>query len=224
MKMAAAEALYESSSGHAPFSLFTIGSLDGKEKVFSLEVPGVLSYLATGDVAKPVEGINDLEKQLQATYGKDPLTAAASYTPTIWLAYWNFRLMMGAGFLAMLFGLMVLWRTRKDGLPMEKYWKLIGIWTPLLPVFAMSFGWIFTEIGRQPFLVNGMMSTEAGVSTSVGAWSVALTMILFTLLYGALAVAEIKLTLRYAQRGAVPVAEPVDPSTRDADAPLLFAY
>jgi len=224
MKMAAAEALYESSDGHAPFSLFTIGSLDGKDKVFSVEVPGVLSFLATGDAAKPVQGINDLETQLQAKYGKDPLTAAASYTPTIWLAYWNFRLMMGAGFLAMIFGLMVLWRTRKDGLPMEKYWKLIGIWTPLLPVVAMSFGWIFTEIGRQPFLVNGMMSTEAGVSTSVGAWSVALTMILFTLLYGALAVAEIKLTLRYAQRGAVPVAEPVDPSTRDADAPLLFAY
>jgi cytochrome d ubiquinol oxidase subunit I len=88
----------------------------------------------------------------------------------------------------------------------------------------MSFGWIFTEIGRQPFLVNGMMSTEAGVSSSVGAWSVALTMILFTLLYGALAVAEIKLTLRYAQRGAIPVADPADPATRDADAPLLFAY
>ena len=173
MKMAAAEALYESSDGHAPFSLFTIGSLDGKDKLVSVEVPGVLSYLATGDVAKPVEGINDLEKQLQATYGKDPLTTAASYTPTIWLAYWNFRLMMGAGFLAMLFGLMVLWRTRKGGLPMEKYWKLIGIWTPLLPVFAMSFGWIFTEIGRQPYIIRGIMRTSAAVTSNTDIYAFA---------------------------------------------------
>jgi cytochrome d ubiquinol oxidase subunit I len=224
MKMAAAEALYDTTTGSASFSIFTIGSLDGSKEIFSVKVPGVLSYLATGDVSKPVEGINDLEKKLQAEYGDNALTAAATYTPTVWLAYWNFRLMMGAGFLTMLFALLALWKTRKGGLATEGYWKQVAIWTPLLPVFAMSFGWIFTEIGRQPFIVKGLMSTEAGVSSGVGAWSVGLTMVLFTLLYGALAVAEVKLTLKYAQRGAVPVAEPADPSDRDADAPFVFAY
>ena len=224
MKMAAAEALYESSDGNAPFSIFTIGSLDGKDKVFSVEVPGVLSYLATGSTSGPVKGINELEAAMQAKYGADPLTAAATYTPTIWLAYWNFRLMMGAGFATMAVALLALWKTRKNGVTTERYWMPLAVATPLLPVAAMSFGWIFTEIGRQPFIVNGMMSTEAGVSSGVGAFSVALTMVLFTLLYGALAVVEVKLTLKYARIGAVPVAEPVDPADRDADAPYVFAY
>lgn len=223
MKMAAAEALYESSSGNAPFSIFTVGSLDGQEKLFSIEVPGVLSYMATGSTSGAVKGIDELDAAAKAQYGAGELTASPSYVPTIWLTYWNFRLMMGAGFLTMVFAVWALWKTRRGGVVTAGYWKHIGIWTPLLPVLAMSFGWIFTEAGRQPWIVNGMMSTSRGVSP-IGAASVWVTLILFTLVYGALAVVEVKLLLRYIQHGAVPVEEPVDPSERDADAPFVFAY
>ncbi len=224
MKMAAAEALYETVPSNAPFSLLTVGSLDGSQKRFSVEVPGLLSFLATGSTSGAVQGINDVEKSLQDTYAANPLTASASYTPVLWLTYWNFRLMMGTGFLTMIFAAMTLWRTRRGGLLTGAAWKHIAIWTPLLPLLANSFGWIFTEAGRQPWIVNGMMTTEQGVSATVTASSVWVSMIVFTLLYGLLAVVEVRLLLRYIRPGATAVTAPPDPADRSDDAPLVFAY
>ena len=76
----------------------------------------------------------------------------------------------------------------------------------LSPVAAMSIGWIFTEIGRQPWIVNGLMTTKQGVSPSVTSGEVLTSMIVFTLLYGALAVVEVKLFMDYMKKGAEPVA------------------
>lgn len=224
MKMAAAEALYNTSDSCAPFSLFTVGSLDGTQEKFSISVPCVLSFLATGSPNGTVQGINQVEAAEQAKYAGSALTAAPTYAPTIWMAYWNFRLMMGAGFLTMIFALWALWKTRKGEPVTERYWLHIAIWSPLLVVFAMSFGWIFTEVGRQPWIVYGLLTTSSAVSPTVSAFSVGLTMVLFTLLYGALAVVEVKLMLKYIRSGAIPVEEPQDPSDRDADAPFVFAY
>lgn len=223
MKMAAAEGLYETRSG-APFSILTIGSLDGTSARPILEVPGLLSFLGTGSFSGEIQGINDLQAADKAEFGNNPQTASASYVPVIWMTYWNFRLMMGAGFLTMLFAAMALWKTRGQGVVTSGMWKHIAIWTPLLPVLANSFGWIFTEVGRQPWLVNGLMTTETGVSTSVSATSVWISMIIYTLLYGALAVVELRLLLRYIQPGAVPVEAPKDPADRADDEPFVFAY
>ena len=223
MKMAAAEALYETRT-NAPFSVLTIGPLDGTNARPIIEVPGLLSFLGTGSFNGEVKGINDLQAMYAAKYGSAALTQSPSYVPTIWLTYWNFRLMMGAGFLTMLFAAMALWKTRGDGVVTGRMWKHIAIWTPLLPVLANSFGWIFTEVGRQPWIVNGMMTTASGVSSSVPASSVLISMVIFTLLYGALAVVEVKLMLKYIRPGAVPVSVPVDPADRHDDEPLVFAY
>ena len=223
MKMAAAEALYESRT-NAPFSVLTIGSLDGSSAKPILEVPGLLSFLGTGSFNGEIKGINDLQDAYAAKYGSAALTQSASYVPTIWLTYWNFRLMMGTGFLTMFFAAVALWKTRGEGVVTGRIWKHIAIWTPLLPVMANSFGWIFTEVGRQPWIVNGMMTTSSGVSSSVPASSVIISMVIFTLLYGALAVVEVKLMLKYIRPGAVAVSEPVNPADRHEDAPLVFAY
>ena len=223
MKMAAAEALYETRT-NAPFSVLTIGPLDGTNARPIIEVPGLLSFLGTGSFNGEVKGINDLQAMYAAKYGSAALTQSPSYVPTIWLTYWNFRLMMGAGFLTMLFAAMALWKTRGDGVVTGRMWKHIAIWTPLLPVLANSFGWIFTEVGRQPWIVNGMMTTASGVSSTVPASSVLISMVIFTLLYGALAVVEVKLMLKYIRPGAVPVSVPVDPADRHEDEPLVFAY
>lgn len=189
MKMAAAEALYETKV-NAPFSLLTIGTLDQSRPVFQLDIPGVLSFMSTGDVNGVVKGINDLQAQYKQQYGP------GDYKPNIPLAYWGFRLMIGFGALATLFALITLWRLRKNELPKGRWFLPAMISMPFLPILANSFGWIFTETARQPWAVFGLFKTADGVSPTVGAASVAFTMIVFTLLYGVLAVIEFKLMIR----------------------------
>lgn len=224
MKMAAAEALYESSDSNAPFSLFTVGSLDGSEEKFSVTVPGLLSFLATGSFDGKVQGINNLKAEYAQKYADNPLTQSTTYVPNIPLSYWSFRLMMGVGFAAMAAAAAVLWATRRAKVPTARWWTWLIVATPLLPVFGNSFGWIFTEVGRQPWIVFGLMATHTGVSPSVSAAEVVTSMVVYTLLYGALAVVEVKLFLTYLRAGAPPHEEPTTPSEKDEDAELAFAY
>ena len=232
MKMAAAEGLYDTTSS-APFSVLSIGSLDGSEATRIIEIPGLLSFLATGTWDGTVEGINDLQvseramaEKVAAQYGPDvaALVTADSYAPIIPLTYWSFRFMMGLGFLTMLFAAMTLWATRKGGTPQARWWTWVAVLTPLLPVFANSWGWIFTEAGRQPWIVYGLMTTATGVSPSVSVTEVWVSMIAYTLVYLVLAVIEVKLFLTYVRRGAEPFEDPVDHADEDEDAPLQFAY
>jgi cytochrome d ubiquinol oxidase subunit I len=230
MKMAAAEALYDSvpAGQGAPFSVLSVGSLDGSHANAVIEVPGLLSFLATGSFDGAVQGINDLKAEYAQRYGAsgDPLVAdaATAYAPNIPTTYWTFRLMIGLGVATALIALAVLWLTRRGRTPTQRWLVWLGIAAPLLPVFANSFGWIFTEVGRQPWVVFGLMTTAHGVSPGVSVGEVLTSMVVFTLLYGALAVVEVKLFLHYVRKGAEPFEQPPDPSERDEDAPLAFAY
>ena len=218
MKMAAAEALYETTS-NAPLSLLTIGTLDGTRSVYQIDVPSVLSFMATGDVNGTVKGINDLQKEYEKTYG------AGDYTPNIPIAYWGFRLMIGFGAIAFLFAALVLWQMRKGGLPHGKWFLPAMIATPFLPLLANSFGWIFTESARQPWAVFGLIKTEDGVSAVVSAGSVLFTMVVFTLLYGVLAFIEIGLTLKVIKNGPATELDYEDPQLGGSDSkPLVMAY
>ena len=229
MKMAAAEALYESvpAGEGAPFSVLSVGSLDGSHANAIIEVPGLLSFLATGNFGGAVEGINDLKALYADTYGArgNPLVASETgYAPNIPTTYWTFRLMIGLGMAGAAVSIAVLWLTRKGRTPTHRWLLWAAILTPFLPIFANSFGWIFTEMGRQPWLVFGLMTTATGVSPGVSIGEVITSMTVFTLLYGALAVVEIKLFLHYVRKGAEPFEQPQDPADRDEDAPLAFAY
>jgi cytochrome d ubiquinol oxidase subunit I len=218
MKMAAAEALYETTS-NAPLSLLTIGTLDGTRSVFQIDVPSVLSFMATGDVNGTVKGINDLQKEYEKTYG------AGDYTPNIPIAYWGFRLMMGFGAIAFLFAALVLWQMRKGGLPHGKWFLPAMISLPFLPLLANSFGWIFTESARQPWSVFGLIKTEDGVSAVVTAGSVLFTMVVFTLLYGVLAFIEVGLVLKVIKNGPATELDYEDPQLGGSDTkPLVMAY
>ena len=197
MKMAAAEALYDTKAA-APFSLLTIGTLDGSKSVFQIGIPSFLSFMSTGDVNGTVEGINDLQAKYEAKYG------AGNYKPTIWIAYWGFRLMIGFGAVSVLIALLMLWYNRKGGLPKTKWMTRLVVAMPILPIIAISFGWIFTESARQPWIVFGLLKTSDGVSAQVGAGSVLFTMITFTLLYGVLAVIEFGLFFRAIKVGTDP--------------------
>jgi cytochrome d ubiquinol oxidase subunit I len=218
MKMAAAEALYDTEQP-ASFSLFTIGTLDGSEEVFAIKLPRVLSFLATGSFDGKVEGINDLQAQYEQRFGP------GAYKPNIPVTYWTFRLMMGFGGLATLVALLILWSVRSKGAegrtPTSRWLLRAALVLPFLPLLANSFGWIFTEMGRQPWIVFGLMQTSAGVSPSVSGGEVITSLVVFTVLYGALAVIEVGLLIKYAKAG-LPPAEEQKPSGEPDE--LAFAY
>jgi cytochrome d ubiquinol oxidase subunit I len=217
MKMAAAEALYQT-SGPASFSLFTVGTLDGSREVTSVRVPHLLSFLATGSLDGTVDGIDDLQKNYQATYG------TGDYKPNIPIAYWSFRLMIGLGMLPVLLALLGLWLTRRGRVPNNRWFWRAATWSVGLPLLANSFGWIFTELGRQPWVVFGLLHTASGVSPSVGTASVATSLIALTGLYSVLAVVELGLMLHYAKADPPTIEPPPVEADTDTDRPLSFAY
>jgi len=218
MKMAAAEALYETTDS-APFSLLTIGTLDGSRPVFQIDIPSVLSFLATGDVNGTVKGVNDIQAEYEVTYGP------GDYTPNIPLAYWSFRLMIGFGAIGVLFALLALYQMRKGATPRGKWFLPAMIFLPFTPLLANSFGWIFTETGRQPWAVFGLIRTADGVSAVVSAGAVLFTMIVFTLLYGVLAFIEVGLTLKVIKNGPQTELDYEDPKLGgSSDKPLVMAY
>jgi cytochrome d ubiquinol oxidase subunit I len=218
MKMAAAEALYETTDS-APFSLLTLGTLDGSRSVFQIDIPSVLSFLATGDFKGTVEGVNDIQAEYEKTYGP------GDYSPNIPLAYWSFRLMIGFGGLGFLFALLALFQMRRGRTPHGKWFLPAMIFLPFTPLLANSFGWIFTEAGRQPWAVFGLIRTSDGVSAVVSAGSVLFTMIVFTLLYGVLAFIEVGLTLKVIKNGPQTELDYEDPKLGGSDTkPLVMAY
>jgi len=225
MKMAAAEALYHTSQPTS-FSLFTIGSLNGSKEVFSIRLPRLLSFLATGSFSGKVQGIDNIQSLYSQTYGP------GSYTPIIPVTYWSFRLMIGIGLLSALIAIValwLLWRSRRSGDPLHINltggWRRLLLWSvialPLLPLVANSFGWIFTEMGRQPWLVFGQMKTAAGVSAN-SAGEVLASVIILTLLYGGLAVVEVGLLLKYARKGLDEEPPPSEPSGEDQPLELVY--
>lgn len=223
MKMAAAEALYETppEGQCAPFSVLTIAGLGGEDPTHVIEIPCLLSFLGTGTWDGQVQGMVELENEYRARFADGELTQADTYIPPIAVTYWNFRLMMGAGFFAMAVAAWALFATGKDRVPMQRWVQPLVVLAPLATVLGQSFGWIFTEVGRQPWVVFGEMTTRTAVSPSVGAADVWTSMTVFTLLYGALAVVEVRLLLDYIRRGAEPFEEP---RLVEDDEPLEFAY
>jgi cytochrome bd ubiquinol oxidase subunit I len=216
MKMAAAEALYDTTPS-ASFSLVTIGSLDGSQEIWSLRVPGVLAFMATGSFDGTVEGVNQIQQQEAAAFGP------GDYTPLIPMTYWTFRLMIGFGMLAVLISLIGLWLTRKRATrPVPRWFYRASVAGLFLPFAANSVGWIFTEMGRQPWSVYGVLRTADSVSPAVTTGMVLTSLIVFTVLYGVLAVIDGVLMVRYAKAGPPPPAA-AQPAT-DGPRPLAVAY
>ena len=200
MKMAAAEALYTTQSD-ASFSLFTIGSLNGDKELWSVRVPYLLSLISTMNPHGTVQGINNVERAYARKYGP------GQYKPVIPVTYWSFRLMIGLGSLAALLAAIGLWLTRRRALPRSRWFYRAALWALPLPYLAIAFGWIFTEMGRQPWTVFGLLTTAQSVSPGVTVSSVIISLTVFTLLYAALAGIAWWLTVRHVKAGAPAEAE-----------------
>jgi cytochrome d ubiquinol oxidase subunit I len=219
MKMAAAEAIYQDDRC-AGFSLFSLGNLQGEE-TFRLQIPCLASVLATNSFDGTVEGIDDIQAQLEEQYGP------YDYRPNIPVAYWSFRLMIGWGALAALVAAGSLFLFRRGRQPTMRWLGTLGVFTVFLPLLANSFGWIFTELARQPWVVYGLQLTANGVSLAVSPVEVWISMVVLTLLYGALAVVEVALMVKYIKAGPPEITtDEADRAydDRDSDQPLTFAY
>jgi cytochrome d ubiquinol oxidase subunit I len=237
-KMAAAEALCETEDG-AAFSILAIGDLsnncDGVAHLIS--IPGLTSFLANNDFTSRIEGVNDLQERYEEQYGE-----GVNYIPDLTVTYWSFRLMIGFAAGSVALALAALWFTRKGRVSDNKWLARIGIWAIPTPFLASAFGWIFTEMGRQPWVVapnpdgvDGVwLLTQRGVSTVVSPTTVIISMVAFTLVYGVLAVFWFRLMKRYAVEGVADVEKDYSPDNPDnkpdpndpdaAERPLSFAY
>jgi len=218
MKMAAAEALYETTD-RAPFSVLTLGDVSGENATPLLEVPGLLSFLSTGSFDGTVEGIDDIQAQYEADFGP------GNYVPYVPVTYWGFRLMIGLGMLGAAWALWALWRYRGGRNPQKgRVFGISTLFVMLGPLLGISAGWIFTEMGRQPWVVFGEQLTANGVSTSISVAEVWISLIGFTLVYGILAVIEVKLLLKYIRAGApeTVIEDPYEDSKSNDK--LYFAY
>jgi cytochrome d ubiquinol oxidase subunit I len=192
MKFAAIEAHWETEKP-ASFSILTIGDLTGKREVWSIRVPYFLSFLACNDFTCEVRGVNELQAEYQATYGP------GDYIPLMVVTYWSFRIMMTVGLLMILSSLLLLFALRR---PIENAWWLRWMpWIIALPYIANVSGWVLTEMGRQPWIVQGLLRVEDGVSPNLTPWQVLISLISYALIYGILTVTMFYLTRKYAIAG-----------------------
>ncbi|MAT95909.1 MAG: cytochrome ubiquinol oxidase subunit I [Anaerolineaceae bacterium] len=197
MKLAAAEGLWESESP-ASLSFFQIGDESNRTSVINIRIPSLLSFMTYDQFSGMVPGINDLnafyQQQYADVYGPD-----ADYVPPmIWMTYWSFRAMVGFGGLMSLIAIVGLFLWRRGKLAQAKWFLGLLPFTIILPYVANSTGWMLTELGRQPWIVQGLMRVEDGLSPNLTTTDLWISLIGFTIVYGALMVADFYLLWKYA--------------------------
>ncbi|MEU7749543.1 cytochrome ubiquinol oxidase subunit I [Nonomuraea sp. NPDC049158] len=198
MKLAAAEGLQHDTAG-APFSI-----------VPGVEIPSLLSLLASHDPTATVQGTEDLQARLVQQFGP------GDYRPNQTVVFWSFRVMIVFGLTTVALSVLGLWLTRRRR-DLPPWLARIMVLALPLPFLAMISGWLLSEIGRQPWTVTGELLTAASVSPGVSLAEVATSLTIFTLLYGGLAVAEAVLLTRHVRKGPeqtepVPATERLQPS------------
>jgi cytochrome d ubiquinol oxidase subunit I len=192
MKFAAIEAHWETTKP-ASFSILTIGDLSGKREVWSIRLPYILSFLACNNFSCEVKGVNELQAEYVNLYGPH------DYIPLMVVTYWTFRFMMTVGLLMILLSAFFLWSFRK---PVENArWMKWVPWVLVMPYIANSSGWILTEMGRQPWIVQGLLRVDQAVSPNLTTLDLLLSLIGFAALYSALAAAMFYLMRKYALAG-----------------------
>jgi cytochrome d ubiquinol oxidase subunit I len=210
MKIAAAEGQWNTCQP-CSFSLFQIGGgKDDKTPSQIIEVPHVLSLLATNSWNGKVIGLNQLQAEYEKKYGP------GNYVPDVFIQYWSMRIMAYLAALVMLLALWGAWLLHRGKLEGSKWFLRLSIWAVATPFLMNTAGWLLTESGRQPWIVQGLMKTANANSQSVTATDIWISLIVFVLLYLALGAADVVLMLRYARKGLGHEEEPPTDSTQVA--------
>ncbi|NHU86226.1 cytochrome ubiquinol oxidase subunit I [Kocuria sp. JC486] len=255
MKMAAAEAACHDGTSFSVLSVGDLGSQNCDDVKGLIEIPGLLSFLAEGDFNTPVRGVYTLIPEYEQNYGTnlpdDEIYGERSgqqidYLPLMEVTYWGFRIMIGFGAAATGFAALALWIARKGTVPASKPLMWLAVASIGAPFAANIAGWVFTEMGRQPFVVapnpdptgiDGVyMYTAAAVSPGVTGQEVIFSLVSLGLIYLALFVVEVFLLVKYVRGGvtsAIPeLAHPDDGDDAHGDGRgphsdgdvLAFAY
>jgi len=201
MKVAAMEAQWETCQS-CPFSVFQIGGgNDDPTPTKIIQIPDLLSLLATDSLHGQVVGMNELNTQYQQQYGP------GNYIPDVFIQYWSMRVMAYLAVVAFLLAAWGGWLLHRKKLESSTWFLRVAVWGAALPFLMNTAGWVLTENGRQPWIVQGLMLTSDGVSPSVSATTIWISLSAFVLLYGALAVVDWTLMSRYARKEIGPAPE-----------------
>lgn len=182
-KVAAMEGVWEDTNG-APLLLFAWPDEERRENRFEIGIPRGASFILTHDPDGLVPGLNGFD-------GAHPPVAPV---------FWGFRIMVGVGLLMLLVSWTAAWRSRR-GRELPSWLHRVLVAMTFSGWVATVAGWYVTEIGRQPWLVQGVLSTAEAVS-SVPAGSVALSVVLYLSLYLALGVAYVSVLFYLARQAA----------------------
>lgn len=196
MKMAASEGLWEDSGDPAAWTV--TANIDPSNKVNSgeIKIPYMLSFLSYSKFSGDVKGMNTLQAEYEQKYGP------GNYIPPVRTTFWSFRIMVAAGTLMIVLGMYamyLMWRKKMDR-PNTWFMRFM-LWGLLLPPIANTAGWIMTEIGRQPWTVFGLMTTEDSVSPNISAGQVLFSVISFTAIYAILGLVMIGLFIKVIKKG-----------------------
>jgi cytochrome bd ubiquinol oxidase subunit I len=194
MKIAAAEALWKTQQP-AGFSLFQIGgfSQSDEKPSFAITVPRLLSVLATGTLTDSVEGMTEVNQGYQRQFGR------GNYYPPVRTVYWSMRVMAYLGALMTLIALLGAFFYRRGTLEGKPWFLRTAVAAIAFPYLAATAGWLLTEVGRQPWIVQGLLKTAGANSPSVSAWEIGASLGVFLALYAALGVLDVILMRRYAR-------------------------
>lgn len=242
MKMASAEAQCHTEEG-APLSLIAIGDFtnDCENVLRILDIPFVTSFMATNHFTGPeseVAGVAEVQEfyqeQFAELHGED-----YDYRPNLFVTYYSFRGMIGFMAFPVILALATLWKTRENRMWVSDRWATFAILTIPTPFIASNFGWIFTEMGRQPWVVapnlenldqptatgvdRVMLLTDWGVSQVTSPGMVLGTLIGFTVLYLVLGIVWFLLVRRYTYEG-INLTGGEAPQPNDENQPLSFVY
>jgi cytochrome d ubiquinol oxidase subunit I len=205
MKIAAAEAQWTTCQP-CSFSLFQIGGGNNDHAPTQIiQIPHLLSLLATNHWNGKVVGLDPLQSQYTKSYG------SGYYVPDVFIQYWAMRVMAYAGVLVFLISGWGLWLIRRKKLGTSRRFLWVAIWAATLPFLMNTAGWLLTESGRQPWIVQGIMLTKNGISPSVSTTSIVISLVVFVVLYGVLATVDLMLMLKYSR-------EQLPPARAEADA------
>ena len=215
MKIAAAEALWNSEQP-ASFSLFQVGgfSADDPTPSFSLDIPYLLSFLATNTFTGKVEGMNQVQASEQAKYGP------GNYIPDVKLAYWTMRGMAYIGSLSATIALLGGFLYLRGTLEKSRWFLKIAVAGISLPFITALIGWVFTETARQPWVAYGVLKTADGLSQSVGPGEIIASLTAFMLLYIGIGITAFILLRRYAILDPPPILS----EEEEAKADLVMSY
>jgi cytochrome bd ubiquinol oxidase subunit I len=194
MKIAASEAQWNTCDP-CGFSLFQIGGFSQSDETpsFSITIPRVLSYMATGSFSGKVEGLNQLQAQEEQAYGP------GNYMPDVRVAYWSMRVMAYMGVLMFLVAAVGAWLYRKQKLERARWFHRTAIVAIAFPYIAATAGWVLTEMGRQPWIVQDLLLTSKANSPIVSTTWVGISLAFFVALYAGLLVVDFLLMRHYAR-------------------------